>query len=209
MNNIYDYFPFESFDDLKDKVRCGKAHIFINQRGSMSSVAQKESPIMTLLFWAGPIFGIAILFLFSKQYVGNYWLLLFSPVLILSSFWIVFSNLKFSLFTSLFLWIVPFIFQKSLWIAGIGLSSLIAIILYYVWYKQCQKIAVNAILNDEELFCILWNRTHITIVYNGNYYIASSKESFINFNKSISYCRYCGEKLDKDEEFCHKCGKKI
>ncbi len=34
-------------------------------------------------------------------------------------------------------------------------------------------------------------------------------ESTIPVHQEIQYCRYCGEKLEKDAKFCHQCGIKI
>lgn len=34
-------------------------------------------------------------------------------------------------------------------------------------------------------------------------------ESTIPVHQEIQFCRYCGEKLEKDAKFCHQCGIKI
>jgi len=174
-------FPFKTFVELKKATTEGIVNIGIDrgvalqwvQNGIyLSSQIRVQALILTFIPFIATI-GFVVYAAITKS-----WFLFFAlPVLLICFF--VFHPSSAIIFGFIRGGLIGLVFIGLAWglISGIGWLIALATTLFFIWYAQrtIYKKAVNgltlAVLEHEDLFCILWQGKVLNVMFfNGNRY---------------------------------------
>lgn len=169
MEEISEILPFDSYDDMINSLKNGKATLKI-MRSDCSQIAGIKHPVFSSLGMYMAFFITLIALIFLSITLRNYWLLILIPINFILNLIIVYiPKIKtisyFLLFASIFITNFP------IWILITCLDIICMYFFYNIWWNIIYSQALQELQYNQEAFVWSWNRCGINIedCYGNNY----------------------------------------
>lgn len=182
MEEILNYIPFNSYLDIFNAVKNGKATIKL-MRSDCSQIASLKHPYFSVLGMYIGFITTLILLIFLSIKLQNFWLLLLIPINFILS-----TIINYIPILNKIAWI-PLIIDMFFVRLPIGIiiSSIDIILIsffYNVWWNRLYKYAIIELELNEEAFLWSWNRNGLSIEdsFGNIYYKFKMQENVENKN---------------------------
>ena len=161
MEEIFNKLPFNSYYDLFNSLKNGKANIKM-LRSDCCQIASIRHPYFSILgMYIGFIITMFCLIYLSIK-LQNYWLLSLIPInFILSSFIIYVPIIKTISWVMLF--VDLFVLEFPIWVLITCLNIIFISFGYNIWWNIVYKQAIQVLQCNEEAFLWSWNKCGLTI----------------------------------------------